>query len=367
MSAGAASSQSPAAADPTSSPDTKPAQDTPAPSFIPPSTRSTNRADIPPSLRPGYQRLEDEDSDSNRGNSSSIRLVSSSTTTTTQRPQRASVSTPPPPPTGWHHDPHDPHLLFRDGQATTTTTTTPAHLRHYPRTEAQPITDIRLLNGENTPQNVAVYGFGLGALFGAGMILATMVDTSVPQLCFFLAALGVFHSLEYISTALFNPSKLTLDSFLLNHSPEYTLATVSGITEFVVERYFFPQYKRWGYINLLGLVLVVVGQVARTWAMFSAKSNFSHHIEHYKGQHHILVTHGIYSVLRHPSYFGFYYWAVGSQLMMMNPICLVGFAVALYMFFSDRIQYEETLLVRFFGQEYIHYQKRTRTGIPLIA
>lgn len=72
------------------------------------------------------------------------------------------------------------------------------------------------------------------------------------------------------------------------------------------------------------------------------------------------------SLLRHPSYFGFYYWALGSQLMMMNPVCFVGFAAALHHFFSERIQYEEQLLVRFFGQDYKAYQARTQTGIPLI-
>lgn len=71
-------------------------------------------------------------------------------------------------------------------------------------------------------------------------------------------------------------------------------------------------------------------------------------------------------MLRHPSYFGFYYWALGSQLMMMNPVCLIGFAGALHHFFSERIDYEERLLVRFFGQNYRDYQARTRTGLPLI-
>ncbi|GJJ72477.1 protein-S-isoprenylcysteine O-methyltransferase [Entomortierella parvispora] len=228
------------------------------------------------------------------------------------------------------------------------------------------ITDIRLFDGQNSPQNIAVYGFGLGALFGGSIVLATIVKTSIPQFWLFLAALGVFHALEYIAIALFNPMKLKLDSFLLNHSPEYTIATASGITEFLIELYFFPQLKSWSWINKIGLVMVIVGQIARTLAMFSAKSNFSHHVEYYKEEHHVLVTGGIYSVLRHPSYFGFYYWALGSQLMMMNPVCLIGFAGALHHFFSDRIVYEEKLLVRFFGQDYRDYQARTRTGLPLI-
>ena len=83
-------------------------------------------------------------------------------------------------------------------------------------------------------------------------------------------------------------------AFLLNHSPEYTLATVSGVSEFLIEYYFFPQLKSWGILNKVGLVLVVVGQAARTLAMFSAKSNFSHHVEFYKEEHHVLVTDGIY-------------------------------------------------------------------------
>ncbi|KAF9350573.1 hypothetical protein BGX34_001143 [Mortierella sp. NVP85] len=237
-----------------------------------------------------------------------------------------------------------------------------AHLLAVPES----ITDFRLFDGENSPQNIAVYGFGLGALFGASLILATVVETSIPQFWFFLAALGVFHSLEYIAIALFNPTKLNLDSFLLNHSPEYTMATVSGVSEFLIEYYFFPQWKTWGFLNKIGLIMVVLGQAARTLAMFSAKSNFSHHVEYYKEEHHVLVTDGIYSVLRHPSYFGFYYWALGSQLMLMNPVCFIGFGGALYYFFSERIEYEEELLIRFFGQNYRDYKARTSTGIPMI-
>jgi hypothetical protein len=89
----------------------------------------------------------------------------------------------------------------------TPASTAHAHLRNIPES----ITDFRLFDGENSPQNIAVYGFGLGAVFGAGIILATMVGSSIPQFWLFLAALGVFHSLEYIAIALFNPTKLSLD------------------------------------------------------------------------------------------------------------------------------------------------------------
>lgn len=100
--------------------------------------------------------------------------------------------------------------------------------------------------------------------------------------------------------------------------------------------------------------------------MFSARHNFSHHIVDAKEHDHVLVTHGIYSIMRHPSYFGFYWWAVGVQLLLLNPICLGLSIFWLYRFFSDRIRYEEYTLLRFFGDEWNAYKAKTPTYLPLI-
>lgn len=81
----------------------------------------------------------------------------------------------------------------------------------------------------------------------------------------------------------------------------------------------------------------------------------------------MLVTHGIYSVLRHPAYFGYFWWAVGTQVLLANPACLVAYAVATFLFFRNRIPYEERILVRFFGSEYLDYRDRTFIGIPGMA
>jgi len=43
--------------------------------------------------------------------------------------------------------------------------------------------------------------------------------------------------------------------------------------------------------------------------------------------------------LRHPSYTGFFYWGIGTQLLLMNPISLIGYAVVLFRFFKERIRY----------------------------
>lgn len=58
--------------------------------------------------------------------------------------------------------------------------------------------------------------------------------------CRYLCSLSFFHYSEYLVTAVINPRSLSLDSFLLNHSVEYTLAAVSSWLEFTVEKLTVP-------------------------------------------------------------------------------------------------------------------------------
>lgn len=94
--------------------------------------------------------------------------------------------------------------------------------------------------------------------------------------------------------------------------------------------------------------------------------NFAHQIMVEKAEGHQLITHGVYAYLRHPSYFGFFYWSVGSQLFLLNPICLILYTLASWRFFKDRIPYEESLLLQCYGEDYLNYMKKTIIGIPLI-
>lgn len=55
-----------------------------------------------------------------------------------------------------------------------------------------------------------------------------------------MCSLSFFHYSEYLVTAIINPHSLSLDSFLLNHSVEYTLAAISSWVEFTVEKLTVP-------------------------------------------------------------------------------------------------------------------------------
>lgn len=161
---------------------------------------------------------------------------------------------------------------------------------------------------------------------------------------------------------------------------EYLAAHAFGVLEFVVEARYAPHWKHVHALQLAGLVLVVAGQGFRSLAMVHASTNFSHAVAHTKRAEHVLVQDGIYayvaaltSYARHPSYAGFFFWALGTQLLLGNPVATLAFAWALQSFFSQRIRgrshthpVEETLLHRFFGSAYADYCRRVPAGVPFV-
>ena len=202
--------------------------------------------------------------------------------------------------------------------------------------------------------------------------------------CFYITAMCTFHLLEFFVTAFFNPTVVSSDSFLVNHSKAYTVAAIIASTEFWL-RFWLGGTSTgtaatatntntntntnnwwWTTITILGIVMVIASQFIRSWAMMKCGESFNHYIQTSRKQNHVLVTNGIYTWLRHPSYTGFYYWSIGTQLVLHNPASALLFAVAGWKFFSQRIPYEERSLVRLFGDQYYDYAMRTYVGIPFI-
>jgi len=175
---------------------------------------------------------------------------------------------------------------------------------------------------------------------------------------------AAFHLWEYIYVAMFHPGELSWHSFLIDHSRERTIAGVASVVEYLLERLLFPSMKGWRLVVYLGFFICAGGQAVRTLAMYTAGSNFHHHIRDEKEENHQLVTWGVYSYLRHPAYFGWFWWAIGNQIVLMNPICIPAWGYAAWMFFKDRIPVEEETLLGFFPDDYDRYRRRTPVGIP---
>lgn len=129
-----------------------------------------------------------------------------------------------------------------------------------------------------------------------------------------MAVLAAFHYSEFLAIAWANPATLSIDSFVLNHSIAYGVAACLSWIEFFVERYYFHEMKLPTFVSYIGLILCISGEILRKIAMCTAKHNFNHCVQSEKSDNHQLVTHGVYSVCRHPSYVGWFYWSLGTQV-----------------------------------------------------
>jgi len=117
-----------------------------------------------------------------------------------------------------------------------------------------------------------------------------------------------------------------------------------------------------GFVEVLGIVLLVAGTAVRWLAVFTLKSYFTVNVSILEGQR--IVRDGVYRVMRHPSYTGLLLRYLGFGLAFANwlsaaliflPLC----AATLY-----RIRVEEAALRERFGEEYASYSRTTKRLIP---
>lgn len=207
-----------------------------------------------------------------------------------------------------------------------------------------------LLPGKRRSQSgIGTRSFLLGMTLGLCIPLtaaaAMHLDVSPPsptwRISFLLAMLSIFHFLEYWTHARYNVPKAYISSFLLfNNGWQYTAANAATLLETTVTSIFFPRWQA-RFSNqtaqLVAFVVMLVGQTCRSTAMAHAGTSFNHKVQTRRARDHELVTTGIYSFLRHPSYFGFFWWAVGLQVVLGNAICFWIYALVLWKFFHDRI------------------------------
>lgn len=205
---------------------------------------------------------------------------------------------------------------------------------------------------------------------------------AVTRWSIYLALLSAFHFAEWYITVVYRPKEVSADSWVINHSKAYTIAQIAATVEYwVVAAFsaFMPSLSTAFNLPVVSLLLLLIDCLSflsclmamflRILSMVTAGDNFSHRVmtskESQNPQHH-LVTTGLYAYLRHPSYFGWFYWAVCSQVFLRNVCCSVGFFLFSVKFFSNRIVFEEGFLMKIYGKEYETYAEATPIGIPFV-
>jgi protein-S-isoprenylcysteine O-methyltransferase Ste14 len=114
-------------------------------------------------------------------------------------------------------------------------------------------------------------------------------------------------------------------------------------------------------VRWLGVALYAVGGALRLWPVYVLGNRFSGLVAIKPG--HALLTTGIYSVIRHPSYLGLFVNALGWALAFRSGVGVLLALLALVPLVG-RILAEERLLQTQFGSEYEAYRARTSRLIP---
>jgi protein-S-isoprenylcysteine O-methyltransferase Ste14 len=114
-------------------------------------------------------------------------------------------------------------------------------------------------------------------------------------------------------------------------------------------------------VRWFGVVLFAAGGALRLWPVFVLGRRFSGLVAIQPG--HTLVTSGIYSVIRHPSYLGLLVNSLGWGLAFRSGVGVLLTALTIPPLLA-RIHAEERLLRTQFGSEYDAYRARTSRLIP---
>jgi protein-S-isoprenylcysteine O-methyltransferase Ste14 len=140
-----------------------------------------------------------------------------------------------------------------------------------------------------------------------------------------------------------------------------------GIVPFIYVTTHFPRFADYPFTPVLSYLGIAVDVIC-LWMFHRTHSDLGENwsVSLDLRERHTLVTRGIYALVRHPMYSGFWLMALAQVLLLPNwiagPAGLVGFGIL----FFGRVRREEEMMISAFGDEYRAYMGRTARIIPWI-
>jgi len=168
------------------------------------------------------------------------------------------------------------------------------------------------------------------------------------------------------------PDYLSTLSFFFPVFPAYDAAVALSCLEFFLEWRYFPDFKLWTPLVLLGIVSMALGQGLVTWAARVADRNFWASTRELEEDELVgleipnrrVVREGPYAWERHPAYLGALLWGLGTQLALCNPGMLVMVGFVLWASLLHVTMEEEKELYDEFPGLYVNYAALTSCWIP---
>lgn len=112
----------------------------------------------------------------------------------------------------------------------------------------------------------------------------------------------------------------------------------------------------------LGITLFIMGLILRWSAVIQLRQQFT--VQLGIREDHQLVTGGLYTSIRHPSYTGLILYYAGLGLVMQNLYSFLILLVVTTLIAILRIKREEKMLAEHFGEEWEAYRRRTWRLFP---
>lgn len=140
------------------------------------------------------------------------------------------------------------------------------------------------------------------------------------------------------------------------------LTLLFGVVECLQLRY--PGSMDWDGLAIAAYGVAIAGALLRAWSVATLGRFFTWHVRVQSDQQ--VVSSGPYRMLRHPSYTGAWLLYTGILIAMHAPVAAALAGLLLLAAFVRRIRYEETLMLRTFGSEYVTYSQRVKRLVPLV-
>jgi protein-S-isoprenylcysteine O-methyltransferase Ste14 len=189
---------------------------------------------------------------------------------------------------------------------------------------------------------------GLRSFFSHPQFVALLILTVVMMSATPLSSGNVSPGIKEDRSNRWVIGALSLIGFLLAYFPAYT-----DRVGFLV---FGGDALRW-----VGVVLFTAGGALRIWPVFVLGGRFSGLVAIQQG--HTLVTDGIYSRIRNPSYLGLLINMLGWAFVFRSGVGVLITALTLPILIA-RMNSEEKLLREYFDGEYEEYYARTSRLLP---
>lgn len=179
----------------------------------------------------------------------------------------------------------------------------------------------------------------------------------------FLVAWGAYERISAIRTAKKHPHSTDTDkqSLLVLYAtilPGYGAGIPAAFTDYGRITALFP------YLSFAGFAIIIAGLGIRLLAKRTLAEQFTYTVKII--DKHELITRGIYSRVRHPSYLGQSLIFLGCGIAFSNWISMLLLFLPNFIAAFYRISIEEKVLLEHFGERYRGYMARTKIFIPWI-